>query len=375
MWDWSELPTEIIHMISLRIDNPFDLIHFRSVCSWWRSSSLATFRPVPSHRCPLPADVGGCGDDCHILRTRVYLITSVSRDPPPRFWLFKLQEEENGAFALQCLFGSGTSSEFRCSYPSLSLDLLNSQVTELAQEHVACYTSWCDLFDEVGYPYKGVESIGYMQLDAENKEFMILGRLSFQGLGMYRSFEQRWTEIETTTPLFAHRITSFNGNFYVIDPAGVTLVVKPTLEVSSFQRSRPCDKTRRRWLVKSEDKLLLVEMCTKNRNEYVTPKLLAEKGWFEVSELNKERNDWIKVEDLGGRVLFLDYDCSLSCLPNQVPGFRPNSIIFMGIFGCYTNRHESFEVFEFGEQGFRSFGDIPEYIRLFPSPPWMFSNG
>lgn len=98
-------------------------------------------------------------------------------------------------------------------------------------------------------------------------------------------------------------------------------------------------------------------------------------GWFEVSELNKERNDWIQVEDLGGRVLFVDYHCSFSCLPNQIPGFRPNSIIFKGIFGCYTNQHESYEVFEFGEQGFRSFEDIPEYIRLFPSPPWIFSNG
>lgn len=128
-------------------------------------------------------------------------------------------------------------------------------------------------------------------------------------------------------------------------------------------------------LVKSEDKLLLVEMCTNNRKEYLSPKLLTEMGWFEVSELNKERNDWIQVEDLGGRVLFVDYHCSFSCLPNQIPGFRPNSIIFKGIFGSHINEHESYEVFEFGEQGFRSFEDIPEYIRLFPSPPWIFSNG
>ncbi|KAF3540269.1 hypothetical protein F2Q69_00023775 [Brassica cretica] len=66
MWDWSEMLPDIIHMTSLKIDNPFDLIHFRSVCSWWRASSLPTFRQIPSLRCPLPPDVGGCGDDCHI---------------------------------------------------------------------------------------------------------------------------------------------------------------------------------------------------------------------------------------------------------------------------------------------------------------------
>ncbi|CAF1919363.1 unnamed protein product [Brassica oleracea var. botrytis] len=94
MWDWSEMLPDIIHMISLKIDNPFDLIHFRSVCSWWRASSLPTFRQIPSPRCPLPPDVGGCGDDCHIVRSRVYLVNSFSCDPP-QFCLFKLQEEEN----------------------------------------------------------------------------------------------------------------------------------------------------------------------------------------------------------------------------------------------------------------------------------------
>lgn len=87
-----------------------------------------------------------------------------------------------------------------------------------------------------------------MQLDAGNKEFMILGRLSFQGLGMYRSFEKRWTEIETTPGPFPEAMASFKGKFYAIYHSGVTKVVKPSLEVNSFQRSRPCDKTRKRWV-------------------------------------------------------------------------------------------------------------------------------
>ncbi|KAG2319501.1 hypothetical protein Bca4012_054262 [Brassica carinata] len=272
MSGWSELPPEIIHMISLRIDNPFDLIHFRSVCSWWRSCTLQTFRPIPSLRCPLPPDAGGCGDDCHILRSRVYLVTSLSHDPP-RFWLFKLQEEENGALALQSLLNRRTSSQRGVSYPSLLIDLLNSQVIELVQEHVACYTYWCDLFDGPGSS-KCEQPIGFMRLDGENKEFMALGRLSFQGLGMYRSFEDRWTEIETTSGPFPDGIASFNGQFYVIDTAGVTKVIKPTLELSSFRRSRPCRKTRKRWFVKAEDKLLLVEMCTRNLEEYRRPRMI-----------------------------------------------------------------------------------------------------
>lgn len=94
-------------------------------------------------------------------------------------------------------------------------------------------------------------------------------------------------------------------------------------------------------------------MCTRNLEEYRRPHLLAEKGWFEVSELNEERNDWIQVDDVGGRVLFSDDHFSLSCLPNQVPGFKPNSIIFKGVLGYYGH-----QVFEFGEQGFILLGDI-----------------
>ncbi|CAH8387431.1 unnamed protein product [Eruca vesicaria subsp. sativa] len=344
MSGWAELPPEIIHMISLRIDNPFDLIHFRSVCSWWRSCSLQTLRPIPSLRCPLPPDAGGCGDDCHILRSRVYLLTSLSHDPP-RFWLFKLQEEENGALALQSLLNRRTSSHRGVSYPSLSIDLLNSQVIELVQEHVACYTYWCDLYDGPGSS-KCEQPVGFMRLDGETNQFMVLGRLSFQD-----------------------GITSFNGQFYVIDTAGVTKVVKPTLELNSFRRSRPCRKTRKRWFVKAENKLLLVEMCTNNLEEYRRPHLLAEKGWFEVSELNEGRDDWIQMEDIGGRVLFLDDHFSLSCWPNQIPGFKPNSIIFKGVLGYYGH-----QVFEFGEQGFILLGDIPEYTQLFPPPSWIVSN-
>ncbi|MCH91335.1 F-box protein, partial [Trifolium medium] len=38
--DWSELPKDILNLISERIEDEIDLIRFRSVCSSWRSSSI-----------------------------------------------------------------------------------------------------------------------------------------------------------------------------------------------------------------------------------------------------------------------------------------------------------------------------------------------
>ncbi|MCH96340.1 F-box protein [Trifolium medium] len=40
--NWSELPTDLLNLISQRFDNDLDLIRFRSVCcNWWRSSSIS----------------------------------------------------------------------------------------------------------------------------------------------------------------------------------------------------------------------------------------------------------------------------------------------------------------------------------------------
>ncbi|AED93248.1 putative F-box/kelch-repeat protein [Arabidopsis thaliana] len=373
MVKWSELPPEILHLISLKIDNPFDLIHFRSVCSFWRSSSLLKFRHMTSLRCPLPLDPGGCGDDCHILSSRVYLLKCPNRDRP-QYWMFKLQAKENGEVVLHSLFLRRNSSAYGCLYPSLSIDLLNCQIFELAQEHVACYSEWFELFECIS---KCEERIGFMGLNREKNEYMILGKLSFNGLAMYRSVDNRWTELEITPDSFFEGIVPFKGKFYAIDRTGKTTVVDPTLEVNTFQRSRPCDKTRKRWLLMTGDKLILVEMCTKSRYDFHIPNIREKKIWFEISELNEERNDWDQVEDMDGRVLFLEHYCTFSCLATEIPGFRANSIIFMDLWGGSNSYElESILVYEFNEKGVRSLRDKLEYIELFPFPPgWVISNG
>lgn len=226
-----------LHSISLRIDNSFDLIHFRSVCSSWRSSSIL-FRPKTSLRCPLLVYSSGYGDDRYILSRSVYLLKSSDLNGP-RYWLFKLQEKENGDIVLHSLFLRRNTDEYRCSYPTFSLDLLRCQVFELAQEHLAC-----------SEPCEGkVEGrIGFMSLDAENNEFMVLGRLPFKGPAVYRSIDGSWTELQITQPVSFEGIVSYKSKFYAIDLTGRTIVVEPTLQLHTFQRSRPSYKTRKRWV-------------------------------------------------------------------------------------------------------------------------------
>ncbi|KAL0774209.1 hypothetical protein Bca101_039360 [Brassica carinata] len=42
--DWSLLPVELLHIISKNLDDYFDALHARSVCTLWRS-----IFPFPSH--------------------------------------------------------------------------------------------------------------------------------------------------------------------------------------------------------------------------------------------------------------------------------------------------------------------------------------
>ncbi|CAF2088747.1 unnamed protein product [Brassica rapa] len=215
-----------------------------------------------------------------------------------------------------------------------------------------------------------------MSLDAENNEFMVLGRLPFKGPAVYRSIDGSWTELQITQPVSFEGIVSYKSKFYAIDLTGRTIVVEPTLQLHTFQRSRPSYKTRKRWLLNSGDKVLLVEMCTERRADFFIPNIREKKIWFEVSELDVERNDWNQVEDVDDRVLFLEQYCSFSCLATEIQGFRANSIIFSDLWGgTNLNEHESILVYEFNEQGVRSVEDIPEYVELFPSPPgWVISN-
>lgn len=157
--------------------------------------------------------------------------------------LFKLQEKENGDIVLHSLFLRRNTDEDRYSYPTFSLDLLRCQVFELAQEHVACYSEWSE-------PCEGkVERrIGFMSLDAESNEFMVLGRLPFKGPAVYRSIDGRWTELQITQPVSFEGIVSYKSKFYAIDLTGRTIVVEPTLQLHTFQRSRPSYKARKRWV-------------------------------------------------------------------------------------------------------------------------------
>lgn len=135
-----------------------------------------------------------------------------------------------------------------------------------------------------------------------------------------------------------------------------------------------CSICHHQQLLKSADKLLLVELCRERGNDLYKDK---DKIWFKISKLDEKRNDWDQVEDVEDHVLFLDYYYSFSCLATKILGFRANSIVFLDMWRTSDNLqiHERILVYEFSEHGVRSLIDIPEYVELFRTPPgWVISN-
>ncbi|CAH8387452.1 unnamed protein product [Eruca vesicaria subsp. sativa] len=360
---------------------PFDLLANRqsflfdplSVSLFLLAISILKFRPMAPLKCPVLPLSGRYLGDCHILNSRVYLLKSPNSSPTPKYWLFKLGESKNGKIVLYSLFLGRNFFEYECLYTSrLSLNLLDCQIFVIAQEHMACFSEWIEGFDSIIDWEVPIASMG---LHGNNNKFAILGKLSFEGLAMYRSVDECWTELEIKIVPYRQGKASYKGKFYAINRTGRTIVVEPTtLEVTTFQQSRPCDeKIGGRWLLKSADKLLLVEMYIEKRYALDEDK---DKIWFEVSKLDEKRNEWHQVEDVDDHVLFLDNDCPFSCLATEIPGFRANSIVFLDTGGTSDlPPDERILVFEFSEHGVRSLIDIPGYIDLFRTPPgWVISN-
>ncbi|KAK2386300.1 hypothetical protein QL285_060213 [Trifolium repens] len=75
MADWSQLPTELLQLISEKINSEFYLLRFRSVCSTWRRSSIPNF----PHNNPLsfklpPLFLDNNGGICYLVKHTIFLI-------------------------------------------------------------------------------------------------------------------------------------------------------------------------------------------------------------------------------------------------------------------------------------------------------------
>ncbi|KAL1204555.1 F-box/kelch-repeat protein [Cardamine amara subsp. amara] len=138
MPDWSQLPEELLHLISKNVEYCFDVVHARSVCRSWRSTFLFPCCLLrPSYSLPAFADFPLESKDlCTFEKVPLFLFRV--RAPPLaaalsfEYFLGEISrdESENRIELLQCSMKVKT----RGSDPIL-LNILNCQILPLGYQY------------------------------------------------------------------------------------------------------------------------------------------------------------------------------------------------------------------------------------------------
>ncbi|XP_058742281.1 F-box protein At2g26160-like [Vicia villosa] len=318
---WLNLPPEIwLVIISKNLNNTFDVIRFRSVCSLWRSLFPPTFLSS-SCTCRIPD-----GKFLLFIQTKIYRLESSCSSN--KGWIIKVEESKSGKFHhLDVL----TNTHISHKYPFNVLDLTNLRVKELCH----AYT--------INFSKDGGDLIKFKPL---NEVFKVV-LFSVEGLGqmvfvLYKDRKLRVSNIGYNNLIIVDDgsrvyddIVFHMGKIYVVDNSGIVFWI----DCSSFKlvqcsSSLNCDTLKKKNLISSNGSLFIVELYLK-RTTVNTWKLHIDVNVLRVGEKSSE---WICVRDLGDALFVLGKDTNFSLLAKDYHGFEGNCIYFMckGKTSCYN---------------------------------------
>ncbi|CAL9233769.1 unnamed protein product [Arabidopsis halleri] len=317
MPDWSQLPEELLHLISKNLENYcFDVVHARSVCTSWRSafpfpsSLLRPSYPLPS----LSLYPSKSKDLCTLEKVPFKELCTIEKVP---LFLFRVRAPHGDA-AEYFIGGIGRDesddhlelpSPLQCSVkvkipgtePTL-MNILDCQILSLGHQYrmIGCIPKDCG-------------GVSFLPLNKEG-EFVVLILNCTNVWLVLRSAEMRWMELKELSTAACRELFTFRGRFYASFFNGDKFVIDP----SSLEATPLTPHNESNFLVPSgNDELFLV------KTDFPTCR---------VSRLDEEAGKWVEVSDLGDRVLFIgghqgNFCCSAKELP-QGCGLTGNSILF-----------------------------------------------
>ncbi|CAO2815680.1 unnamed protein product [Amaranthus hypochondriacus] len=327
MADWSELPLDLLQLISNLINTSSNTRHFRSVCSSWRSS----VPPNPSTHFH-PHTIKFFSSHLHHLDLRlakqtIFLISHSS--DPNSSWVIKTEEKKPGVFHLLSPFSNKNLIK---NSNSNVLEISNVNILEIGHEYV---------LHSIGGNGDGDLNLYNMENEkvtfvGENGNFTILSTHNISGkLLMYKSNLQEWAFLEDGALGYDDRsefvydwsfryvdVAEYDGKFYAVTDYGRTVIidyvddysVAVTLMVKSITGG---DK---KYLVKSGNELLLVDLYTCSVDG------LLEVNAIDVYKLENDEKKWTLLTSLGGRTIFLSKHFTFST--SNVMGLKRNCIYF-----------------------------------------------
>ncbi|PNY07727.1 F-box family protein [Trifolium pratense] len=403
--DWSKLPKELLQIISEKLNCEFHELRFRSVCSSWRSSSI----PPKNHllnlpsKFPYPSKNNNNTSTYPIFKRTIFLI-----NPPPNQqqqqtlnpWLIKIGLDSRGRTSLWNPLSRDKQLRLRFQLPHY-FDFNQLSLFKLGHEFVI--GDFPSVYPNESYStenshfMKKVVAYDDTLNSGNDRSCSVLLTIHISGkLAIFRSGDQQWMIMPEMPPNPYTDVCVFNGRPIAVDSAGRTVVVGSDLSLDLVAEAVFGGDTK--YLVESDGELLLVDKYSNRvgqfrqfrqfeRSDYEQSDLFSfgaddERDYvigieravrFDVFRLDENDKKWVKLTNLGDRVLFLGKDCAFSVKASNLPMANGNCLIFRDDdYG--RDLHSTglgIDVFCLDKQQILPLSSLPRCSNLFwPPPQW-----
>ncbi|MCD7463308.1 hypothetical protein HAX54_050318 [Datura stramonium] len=396
MAEWSQLPRELVDLISKHLSTETDFLRFRSVCSSWRSSVPPKPYPSSLSRFPILPNNGIAENSWgfKLSKAPLYLLRSPNGTTSSgnHGWIIKLDRENPQRMRLLNPLSRSQFKPLPSNFPKI-LDSSQYPILEFCQEYTLQFIKYRPMANSIAdagnlYMEKVAVRLG--------KDGFVLLTIHVSGkLVMYRSGDTKWSIVDESSLPYDDVIMK-NGNFYAVDNTGKGVLVKlssgsaPELKVVA-QSVFGGDK---KYLVESCGDLLMVDKYLSigpeddlgyNENVefyeefdcYMSERTVK----FKVYKLDEDMQRWVEVNGLEDRILFVGDNCTFSALVSELnSGCKGNCILFTDQFFCITEgdgglwKNHGIGVFSLENGCIGPISCYQGYAELFwPPPPWIYS--
>ncbi|KAG2286281.1 hypothetical protein Bca52824_045885 [Brassica carinata] len=288
--DWSFLPEELLHVISKNLEDCFDVVHARAVCTLWRSIlPFPSYLSRPSYSLPTLDNKG---------------FWSLEKIP---LFLFRPR---------RAIAAESTASEYFLG------EIVRDESEELPSPNQ------CSVKVEIPGS-SDPRGVAVLPLNKEGEgDFVVLLNCT-SVLMVLRSNEMRWRRFQTLSTATCDDLVTFRGRFYALfvngdvfgfDPHFLELTPRVRLELLNCGWSTSL-------VPSSDDELFLVEQIIPHNGNALDFARLT----LRVCRLDVEAGQWVVVKDIGDRVFIIGDLGTVSCSAKELSdgcGVCVNSILF-----------------------------------------------
>ncbi|MCH98677.1 F-box protein, partial [Trifolium medium] len=283
--DWSQLPTELLQLISQKLNSEFYLLRFRSVCSTWRSS-IPNY--PPNHHLPfkLPVPIGN-DSICYLVKHNIFFMkpTTITNPHQPQQihqpLLIRIGPNINGKTHLWHPLNLNENLPFHFPDEVVVFDFNHISIVDLGHVFVL-KTS----IENDPYPHVHYDKVVAATSPGERQPHFVTHDFS-RAPCMFRPGDDGWMEIPGLSSCLFGDICNFKGRMCVADDVGKTVMVGSDLSVD-LVAAKLCFGRFRLCVVESE--LLLVDTTSCDSG-----------AWMDVYRLDEKKKKWGMLSNLGDR--------------------------------------------------------------------------